>query len=448
MSALPDRIGHRTVFLLSWPILVSMLSYTAMTVSDSLFVARLGTAPLAAMGLAACALHLLSAFPVGLLGGARVQIAQASGAENHTKARQLAWQGWWLAVGMGLLILPMIPLAPYMITPFGGDESIRIYAIPYLTVRLGNTPLVFLVFALHAWFQGRGDTRTPMVGSLIGNATNIVLDPILIFGWFGAPELGVEGAAWATVVAWSVQLLILVPLAVAPLWRHRIGIRGSLLRAVCHTGLPMGTNYALDVAAFAIFAALLANVGEAHLAAHVIVVRILMVSFLPGHAIGEAAGVLVGQSLGAGRPEAARQAWMAATTQAVGFMLTLGVVFLLVPGPLVAFFGADTEVTRIAIDVLGLAALVQVFDAAAMVAIGSLNGAGDTRFTMVTSLMASWFVKVPVSVACVLWAGLGAYGAWVGIAVEIIVLAMASLARIRGTAWLAHAEPAACKMAA
>ncbi|MCB9677195.1 MAG: MATE family efflux transporter [Alphaproteobacteria bacterium] len=439
-ARLPARIGHAQVFRLAWPILVSMLSYTAMTVADSIFVAQLGTTPLAALGLAATGVHLLQAFPIGLIGGARVQIAQAVGAADLPRARALAWQALYLAAGFGALSLLVLPFAGPFTLALGARGELVEHGTAYLWVRIASAPLVFAMFALQAWYQGRGDTRTPMVAVLAANAVNIGLDPFLIFGWSGLPALGVEGAALATAVALVVQVLVLIAPAVRPLWPHRVGVQRELAARIWRTGLPMGTGYVLDVLSFVVFTSLLAHVGDAHLAAHVIVVRIVMVSFLPGHAIGEAAGVLVGQSIGAGRPEAARQAWWSASQQALALMLSLGAVFLLLPAPLVGIFRAEPEVAAIAIEVLGLAALVQVFDAIAMVGLGSLNGAGDTRFTMGLGLLVTWFGKVPVSMLGVLALGWGAYGAWLGIVVDVMLVSAIALLRIQGSGWLGHAQ--------
>jgi len=440
-AQLPVPIGHQTVFRLAWPILVSMLSYTAMTVADSIFVAQLGTTPLAAIGLAATGVWLLTAFPMGLLTGARVQIAQATGAAEHSRARHLAWQAVYIGSAASLLVVCITPFSPLYMGLLGAEGELAELGAAYLGVRLAGVPLFFGSFALAAWFQGRGDTRTPMVAGVLANAVNIGLDPLFIFGWGGFPELGVRGAAVATVIAWALQATILGALASKQLLAHRVGLRRDLLARIWRTGLPMGTSQVLDVASFVLFSAMLAHVGDAQLAAHVIVVRILMVSFLPGYAIGEAAGVLVGQAVGAGRPQAARQAWWAATQQAVGLMLTLGAVFLLLPRPLVAVFGAEPLVASIAIEVLGLAALIQVFDAAAMVAFGALNGAGDTRFTMTWGLAITWLAKVPMSAFGVLWLGWGAYGAWLGIAVEVVLLASIGIHRVRGSRWLGEVEP-------
>ena len=188
---------------------------------------------------------------------------------------------------------------------------------------------------------------------------------------------------------------------------------------------------------------MLARVGEADLAAHVLVIRVVLVSFLPGLAIAEASGVLVGQAIGAGRIDEARDAWRAGLGLAVAVMATGGVAFLLFPTALLAVFDAEPAVVAIGRELLVVAAAFQVFDAIATVALMALNGAGDTRFTMVTNVAAAWLVKVPVGTALALGLGLGATGAWLGLTAEIVVLSVLWTWRVRGVRWTAHTVLAA-----
>ena len=211
-------------------------------------------------------------------------------------------------------------------------------------------------------------------------------------------------------------------------------------------GASNGTTTALD---FTVFAAMLAWAGEAHLAAHVVVVRIILVTFLPCHALGQASGVLVGQALGAGRPERCRDSVRLATIQAVGIMVVMGVVFVALPDALTGVFGAEAEVQALARQVLLLYAAVQVLDAVAVVGLGSLSGAGDTRFVLVVSVGLAWFVKVPLAYALAVGAELGVVGAWLGLAGELVVLALIVSVRVRGSRWLGQlsSAPAAVSLA-
>ncbi len=437
-TSLPERVGIREVLDLSWPIMVSMVSFTVMTVVDTIFVARLGTAPLAAIGLAASVTFLFLAFALGLLRGTRVVVAQSTGAGDEASVDRSVWQALWLAWLLGAVIASMAPLGELIFHWMGGSSTVVAHADGYYTVRVLGGPITFTLVALNAWFEGRGDTRTPMVATLISNGLNIALDPLFIFGWGVVPAMGTAGAAAATVIACAFGA------AFSGFRVHR-ALRGravprapnlDLLREIVRIGLPMGVSRGLEVGAWVVFVGMLARVGEAHLAAHVIVVRIVSLSFLPGMAVGEAASVFVGQAVGAKRPEIARQAWRAATVLALGIMTGFGVIFVLFPGVLVAVFNAEPEVVEIARSLLWVAAAFQVFDAVAMVALTALTGAGDTRYVMVISVLGSWLLNLPLAWLLAVGVGLGAPGAWMGLCFEIIVLAAVAVHRIRSTAWL------------
>lgn len=439
-AQLPDRIGVPEVLGLSWPIMVSMLSFTAMIVVDSIFVARLGTAPLAAVGMAMSVTFLVLSFAMGLLRGTRVVAAQRTGAGDQETVRRCLWQGLWLAWAFGLAVAALAPTGDLLFRLMGGSEQVGAYADQYFTVRIAGAPVTFTLLALNSWFEGRGDTRTPMVATVLANGLNIALDPLFIFGWGPIPAWGIGGAAASTVLAVGAG-------AAFAGWRAWRLLRGrcvsrrpdlGLLRAIVRVGLPMGVSRTLEVGAWVLFVSILARIGEAELAAHVIVVRIVSVSFLPGYAIGEASGVFVGQAIGAGRPELARQAWRSSVVIAMVIMTAMGILFVAVPQPFIAVFDAAPEVAEIAAGLMVVAAAFQLADAVAMVSVGSLTGAGDTRFVMALSIGAGWLVQLPVAWFFVFGLELGAVGAWLGLVFEISALAAIATWRVRGSTWLEH----------
>ncbi len=444
LQELPDRVGVFEILGLSWPIMVSTLSFTVMIVVDSMFVARMGTAPLASMALATSVTFLLISFGMGLLRATKVVAAQRTGAGDEAAVDGSVVQAVGLAVVIGLLVTAFAPFGELVFVAMGGSPEVVGHADAYFTVRVLGAPLAFVLIALKAWFEGRGDTRTPMVASVLANAVNITLDPLLIFGWGPVPAMGTGGAALATVIGVGVGLAFVSHRTRTALRGRDVRWRldGSMVRELLRLGLPMGVGRSVDVLAWLVFVSMLARVGEVHLAAHVIVMRIVSVSFLPGWAVGEASGVFVGMAVGAKRPAIARQAWRSATFVAVGIMTVMAVIFVLAPGPFIALFDAEPEVVRVARDLMLVAAAFQLFDAVAMVGIGSLNGAGDTRFTMVATAGAIWGINLPVAWLFAIHLELGAVGAWLGLLVEIGALAVIMTRRVQGAAWLGEAEEA------
>ena len=436
MEAQSEDTSVRAVFELAWPVMVSMLSYTLMSVVDTLWVARLGMAPLAAVGLAAVMGFFSQSFGAGLMGGVRVLVAQATGAGDHVVARTMGWQALWMALPLGVLVSSVSLLPASMFYPLGASGAVAEYADQFFSIRVLGAPVVLINLAMTAWFQGRGDTRTPMKATLIGNGVNLTLDPLLIFGLWGLPALGVGGAALATVVSLMVQVAYLS-------WhiRPHLDLKSSsvdfeLMKSSWNLGFPIGVRYSLQMGSFVIFSSMISWVGENHLAAHVIVLRICSISFMPGHAVGEACSVLVGHFVGAGRSNLARPVVRSALKLAVGIMVFWGVVFVVCPDQLLLPFGATIEVAGLAKDLLIVAAIFQVFDAVTMASQGGLNGAGDTRWVMVSSLSCAWFLKLPAGYLGAVVFGLGAVGAWLGFTLELFILSMLTWNRVRGGQWL------------
>jgi MATE family multidrug resistance protein len=426
----------RAVFGLAWPILVSMLAYTVMSVVDTLFVGRLGTAPLAAIGIAASTGFLVFGFAFGLFGGLRIVVAQRTGAGRHTEAEALLWQGIGMAGVFGLLGASVAMLGPLVFPYLAGSPEVAEQADMYFGIRVLGAPITFLMVGIKSWFEGRGDTKTPMKANLIANGLNIALDPVFIFGWGPIPAMGISGAALTTVGSVEVAAVWLFLRSGSILQRTSATQRIASWREILRVGAPLGVRSVLEVGAWVLFTSLVARAGEWELAAHVVVLRIIMVSFLPGHAVSESVSVLVGQAIGAGRPEGAREAWRAGTILALGGMAAMAVLFVAIPEPLIAVFGADPQVVAVARNLLMIAACFQIFDALAMTSHGALSGAGDTRYVMVVGVAGGWLLNLPLAWVFVVWADLGARGAWYALTVEIVIVAIIYTRRVLGDRWM------------
>lgn len=425
----------RRVLTLAWPVMLSMLSYSLMSAADALFVGRQGTVPLAAIGLAVTATFLFLALPIGLVRGLRVATAQATGAGRHDAVRLLSWQAVWLAGVAGLAIASLSGLGPWVFAHLGATPEVQAEALSYFRVRVHAAPVALLVLGFTAWFEGRGNTRTPMVANVTANLLSIGLDAILVPGLGPIPALGIRGAAWAGVISLSVAALILLAAAAPTLRAERWQPDRGLITESARLGFPIGVQRFLDVAAWTVLTGVLASLGDAQLAAHVLAIRVLMLSFLPGLAIAEATAVLVGQAVGARDAEAAHRSWKAGSMVAFGVMSLGGLAFVAVPGLLIAPFHAAPDVVPIAVHLLWIAAAFQLVDSVATVTYFSLDGAGDTRFTLAASITLSWLVKLPLGILCARWGGLGAVGAWLGLTGEIVILLGVLLVRWYSRRW-------------
>ena len=430
--------GLREVAHIAWPIVVSMLSYTAMGVSDTLLVGWVGKTELAAVGLGTTAIFLVNSFFMGSLHGVKIISAQATGAGKGGVATSAAWHGMVLALVFGLAVVGLGFGGELIFRLMGGGPEVQALAAEYFGIRVLAAPFWYVTIALADHYQGTGDTRTPMKINLMANGVNIGLDIVFIFGLGPIPAMGVGGAALATVMASAAGMLVIL----LGFIRSRAlpeQFDWAEIRDILRVGLPIGVHYVLGVAGFTVFTALLARMGEDELAAHQIAIKIVSLSFLPGYGMSEAASVLTGQYVGAGQPQHARRSFATAAWLSVAIMGIFGLVFWLVPEHLIRLFQDDQRVLEIGRQLLLVAAIFQIFDAIAMVATGALNGTGDTRFTMMASVAISWFVLVPAAWFFGVALGLGAMGAWMGMTFEIIILAAVMLYRFRSGAWQSKA---------
>ncbi len=429
-----SRFWIRKVMTLAWPVMLSMVSYSAMSAADAIFVGRLGTVSLGAIGLAVTTTWLFLALPHGLVRGIRVATSQAVGGERMATADALGWQAIWLSLGAGVLVGAASQLGHGVFSLLGATPEVAAEAWKYFSIRGLFAPVALLELSLTAWFEGRGDTKTPMRANVSANLLNIALGALLV------PIFGIAGAAWAGVISLGFASLWLFAKAWPILRVSSIRPRRALLALSSRFGMPIGVQRLLDIVAWTVLTGVLAGLGDAQLAAHVLAIRVLMVSFLPGMAIAEATGVLVGQSVGARQPEEARRAWKAGSIAATAVMSLGAVAFVAMPDLLMAPFHVEPSVATIARHLIWVAAAFQLLDALATVTYFALDGAGDTRFTLWASILMSWGVKLPLGVALATLTGLGAVGAWLGLTAEIAALLVLLAWRWRSGRWYVAAR--------
>jgi multidrug resistance protein, MATE family len=428
----------RRIATLAWPIVISMLSYTAMDLADTLFVGWIGTRELAAVGLAATVLFLAQSFFMGTLQGVSIVASHAIGAGRTERARRAAVTGLAMAVPAGLIVLALSTFREPILALMGGEAAVQVLAGEYFAVRALGVPFFFVMLAICNYYQGIGETRTAMRFNLIANGLNICLDPILIFGLGPVPALGVEGAALATVIAQAIGMAI----ALEHFLRTR-SLRGGpdrrIAMAILGLGLPMGVRFFLGFTGFTVFTALIARLGTDELAAHQIALRVISVSFLPGHGIAQAAGILAGQKIGSRQLEQVGDVLWAGLRLAWTLMGLLGLLFWIFASQIAGLFVDSPQTIRLAASLLMVGAIFQLFDATVMVLVQTLNGTGDTRFTTIATISTNWFTLLPSAYLLAVVFGFGVVGAWSAFLVELFFLNAILIWRFKSQAWRNHA---------
>ncbi|MCA9543828.1 MAG: MATE family efflux transporter [Myxococcales bacterium] len=417
---------------LAWPLAVGLLSFTVMGVVDTLLMGQVSTGAQAGVGLATVLTFGALAFFRGVVTGAQSLVAAAHGANNADRVTRAGSAGLLLGAVTGVLAAGVLAgLTAWVLPRVVTDAAIAGPAADYLWVRVFSLPFSLVAFGLMGALQGLGDTRSRARISVVGNGLNVGFDLLLIFGWGPFPRLEATGAGLATLIS-TVAMCALFALRFRRLFGRPVAPGWPVLRDSLTIGLPAGVSALLSNSAFVVIGLVLAHVGAADLAAHEVVLNIVSVSFLPGHGIGEASGVLVGRYVGAGRPRTAMRALRSGRGLAVAVMGGFGLLFLLTGDALAGAFSADPEVARIGGTLLLFAAAFQLFDAVVMVHLSVLRGVGDTRWTMGVTTLCAWGITVPSTLALAGWLELGAPGAWAGLTGEFALLAFLTARRVAG----------------
>ena len=433
----------RTIALLAGPLILQNLSYALLGVTDTFFVSRISTEAVGAVGLAGVLFFSLMLLFRSTAASSVVFVGRSHGAGDNAGIGAAVWRLLNMIVLLSVfaLTLPWVFTFLFSYVAPGDSPVVLELGTRYLQIRALEVPLAMFSAVVWGFLVGRGDSRTPMFLAWTQVLTNILLDWLLVPGNLGFPAWGVSGAAVATVLANAAVALLSAWILWRPDSHARFGTRQARLagmgelRDVLRVGLPMGIGDFIDVASFTAFFALIGRLGTEVLAANNIALQFMSLSFTMGIAVAQASSSLVAQSLGANKPQQASRVGYRATLLGMILMGLVGLGYFIAPGFLMGVFSNDPQVIAAGVAILQLVAIYQVADAATIVLGGSLNGAGDTTYTMLTRLVCAWGLFLPLAYVLAFPLGLGVRGAWGGAMVYLFVLALVYFLRFRSGRW-------------
>jgi MATE family multidrug resistance protein len=455
--------GYREVFRVAWPLIISTGSFTLMQFVDRMFLAwHSATSIQAALPAGILSFTFISGF-MAIAGYANTFVAQYHGAGDPHGCSRATAQGVWLALLSWPLLLALIPVGRALLKTSGHADEVLAEELAYFTILVAGGVMVTLNAAIGSFFTGRGDTFTNMVATIAGNAVNIALDYAMIFGRWGFPEMGIRGAAIATVLAGAVTPGILLALYLgranrrqfqtARFWRMERPLFWRLVRF----GVPSGLHLALDVGSFAVFVLFTGRMGDMALAVSNIAFSVNMVAFMPLVGIGIAASTLVGQYQGRRDSAAAEKVGWTALRIGVFYMTAVALTYIFLPHAYFHLFArkAESGLTIDAMLPLGrklllLMATWGVLDAANLILSGALKGAGDTRFVMWYSSLMAWGLLVPGQAVLVMVLDRGILASWMWLTFFIMIVSGGFFLRFRRGRWksievLEHETPVAVR---
>lgn len=427
---------------LAWPIAVSMLSYSVMTVTSTLFVGRLGASALAGVSLGGLAAFGLVIFGFGLLRAVKVLVSQATGAGRADEIPAYVAAGVYAALGLGVVALGAGQVLAGFLPAFAATPQAGHDASVYLAMRNLGAPAVLVAVALREARYGVADSRSPLWSALAANVTNLALDALFIIGL----DLGVRGAGLAAAIGHVVEAAFLFRASSSP----GIGWAAARLRhlvLVVKLGVPLGLQFLLEIGSFAVLVTMLAKISDADLAAHQITLQLTHLSFLPALAIGEAVSVMVGQAVGAGEDGLVKPLARRALVVVSGYSLACGALFVIFDRAIASAFTSDARVQALTVKLLWLAAAFQLFDAANAIARCVLRGTGDVRYPAVIAVLTAWASTPPMTWFLGYKLGWGAVGGWLGLTIEIVVASVILWVRLERSAWVPWAKESRARIA-
>ena len=443
---LPEFLDKKHIrskaFSLSLPALLNMFLISLVGMVDMIMVGRLGPAAISAVGMVNQPVLVIISVFMALTVGTTALVARFIGAKDINRAKDIARQSIVVSIFFGIILLPLLYLfAAQIERAMGAEPQVLALGVTYMRTIAIGTPFNVLAMGLGAILRGSGDMKTPLIADIIANLFNIYGDYSLIFGKFGAPALGVAGAGIATSIARFISSMILLYV----LYRGKTVVKLSLkesyhlnfntLKRIFNIGVPSALEQLILRTGQLAFVRIVAVLGTVAFATHQIAMNIQSLSFMPGQAFSIAATTLVGQLLGANKPDIAEES--ANQTRLLGMMVSGISAFT------IFFFGkyltmlytndvAIIEQSRICLRII---ALIQPAQSTQFILAGALRGGGDTRFPLYSTILGIWGMRVALAYLFVMIFGWGLTGAWLAIGFDQVLRAIVIYSRFRSGKW-------------
>lgn len=432
---------NRAIVLLAIPMVLEMVMESIFAVVDIFFVAQLGAAAVAAVGITEALITVIYAVAVGLSVATTAMIARRIGENDKDRAAVAAGQALWLGLLVaGIVGFCGIAYGPKLLAFMGAGQEVLDIGAGYTMTLLGGSITIMYLFLLSAVFRGAGDATIAMKSLWLANGINLVLDPLLIFGIGPFPELGVTGAAVATTIGRGTgviyQLIALFDgFGRLKMQLSHLRLQIPVLLRLIRLSLGGVLQHMIAVASWIFLMRIVTPFGSAAVAGYALAIRLIDFAFLPAWGFSNAAATLVGQNLGANQADRAEQSVWQSSKYNVIFCVVMSLGYIVFAEPLMMFFTDDSEILRFGINSLRIISLGFGLFALGMVMMQALNGAGDTDTPMLINFVAFWLLQIPIAYVLATQTYLGANGVFWSIAIAESVLALLALAAFKRGRW-------------
>ncbi len=429
------------ITLLAIPMVLEMAMESLFAIVDVFFVAKLGSDAVASVGLTESVMTLLFAVGIGLAASTTAMVSRRIGEKDPEAAAVATVQ----SIALGVFVAAITGTLGFLFAPdilrlMGASDSVVRTGTGFTRAVLGGSFTVLMLFLINASFRGAGDAAIALRVLILSNSINILLNPCLIFGFGPFPALGVTGSGIGTTIGRGIGVLYGV-------WRlykgsghlkirreHLVIVPEVLLRLL-KISISAMFQYFIAVASWIAMVRMAANFGSAAIAGYTLAMRIIIFALLPSWGLSNAAATLVGQNLGAAKPDRAEASVWRAGIYNMVFLGAIGLVFLATAPWLLSFFTYDAEVLRVGANCLRIVSAGYIFYAWGMVLVQSFNGAGDTLTPTIINLCCYWFFQIPVAYALAYLLHFGATGVFWAIPIAESLLAVVGVLAFRRGTW-------------
>ncbi len=431
----------KAVFMLAIPMILEMLMESIFALVDIIYVSRVSVNAVATVGLTESVLTLVYAVAIGLSMAATALIARRTGEKDSEGANQTAVQVIFLGIGISILISVLGIVYPKEILALmGGSPSLIEEGFGYTRVLLGGNITVMLLFLINAIFRGAGNASIAMWTLILSNGLNIILDPIFIFGLGPIPAYGVEGAAIATTIGRGVAVVTQLLILFFGAGKIKLVVKDlvldiSLIFNIIKVSLGGIGQFIIGTSSWVFLMRIMSEFGSEVLAGYTIAIRIMMFTLMPAWGMSNAAATLVGQNLGANKPDRAEKSVWITSKYCAYFMGIVSVVYILFASTFLEWFSNTPEVVSNGALCLQVIAAGYIAYAYGMVVIQSFNGSGDTKTPTLINFVCFWLFQLPFAYLMAITFEFGPQGVFWAITLAEVLIAIIGIWLFKKGRW-------------
>ncbi|MCA0232832.1 MAG: MATE family efflux transporter [Bacteroidetes bacterium] len=432
---------NRAIFLLSVPMILEMVMESLFAVVDIFFVSKVNTDAVATVGLTESVLTLVYSVAIGLSTAATAIVSRRIGEKQHAEAGHAAAQVILVSVVLGVVIgLGGFFGAETILRAMGGSENLIASGSNFTRIIFASSPAIILLYTLSGVLRGGGDAAVAMRSLWIANGVNMLLCPLFIFGWGPVPAFGVAGSAMATTIGRSLGVLYqLYALTkgngVVKVLTSQLKADFTIIRNLISVSAGGTGQFLIASASWVFLTRILSDFGPQIVAGYTIAIRVIVFTILPSWGMANAAATLVGQNLGANKPERAETSvWRAAFFNFV-FLAVVAVIFFVFSANIISWFNDDPTTVATGVNCLRIICFGYLFFAYGMVISQSFNGAGDTLTPTLMNLVCFWAIEIPLAYFLAKYLDLGPNGVYISVAFSESMLAVVGILLFRRGKW-------------